>query len=54
MKALGCQSSQTADNQAHRNRSAAFNFGRYTDRSNLKLKRRATAKESQDSRRKLG
>ena len=32
MTEVGCQSSQTADNQAHRNRSAAVSFGRFTER----------------------
>lgn len=32
MTELGCQSSQTADNQAQRYRSAAVSFGRFTDR----------------------
>jgi hypothetical protein len=52
MKALGCQSSQTADNQAHRNRSAGplhrplQNTELLTKGQNLKLERRTLAKES--------
>jgi len=61
MTELGCQSSQTADNQAQRNRSAAVSFGRFTrplqnaelmtKGKNFKLKRRAIAIGSQESRR---
>jgi hypothetical protein len=58
---LGCQSVQTAANQAHRNRSAAVSFGALhralqntelmTEGQNLRLKRRSLAKEGQESRR---
>ena len=40
MVALGCQSSQTADNQAHRNRSATVSFGRFTERPLKELRQK--------------